>query len=70
MVDALVSGTRARKGVEVRVLSWAPSFCSSKINFDIIKFTRGCGEMRRFAEASPLGGVYTRSEKRKSRRDL
>ena len=25
LVDALVSGTRARKGVKVRVLSWAPS---------------------------------------------
>ena len=24
LVDALVSGTRARKGVKVRVLSWAP----------------------------------------------
>ncbi len=32
LVDALASGASARKGVEVRVLSWAPSF------LDIIMF--------------------------------
>ena len=31
LVDALGSGPSARKGVEVRVLSWAPSFVSKMI---------------------------------------
>ena len=36
MVDALASGASARKGVEVRVFSWAPSLVSNTQQPDLI----------------------------------
>ena len=32
LVDALASGASARKGVEVRVFSWAPSLVNKKVD--------------------------------------
>jgi hypothetical protein len=38
LVDALVSGTRARKGVKVRVLSWAPFLSTILIRAESLTF--------------------------------
>ena len=41
MADALASGASARKGVEVRLLSWVPSqtrLCKHRKNADVVKW--------------------------------
>ncbi len=64
-VDALVSGTSSRKGVKVRVLSWAPSVSASQstliqivtleiCSFESVAPSRLCRSGPELAKTRPL----------------